>query len=134
MGRTVIVAIVVRMFLLVTIVPLVAVPSTGQRIRACKGNPELVARCFEVHGRIRIVNGGPQMRIWRIGTDRILGVLPSEGEIIPDNLSKALDAVGEWPEVYGDFEVCPFTKEKPEEMQMVCIESARHLVSRKNAY
>jgi hypothetical protein len=129
-----------RTFLLVTIFAfgaapaLVTAPSGGQRGRACKGNPDLVDQCFKIHGRIRIVNGGPQMRIWRIGTDRVLGVLPSEDEIIPKNLSKALDEAGQWPEVYGDFEVCPFTKEKPEEMQMVCVESASHLVIRKNAY
>jgi len=74
------------------------------------------------------------MRIWRIGTHRVLGVLPSEDEIIPKNLRKALDNAGQWPEVYGDFEVCPFTREKPDEMQMVCVESASHLVIRKNAY
>jgi hypothetical protein len=50
------------------------------------------------------------MRIWRIGTDRVFGVLPSENEIVPVNLSKALETAGEYPEVYGDFEVCPFTK------------------------
>jgi hypothetical protein len=74
------------------------------------------------------------MRMWHIGTDRVLGVLPSENEIIPINLSKALETAGQYPEVYGDFEVCPFTKEKPETMQMVCVESANHLVVMKNAY
>jgi hypothetical protein len=74
------------------------------------------------------------MRIWRVGTDRILGVVPAEDEIIPKGLRKALDEGGQWPEVFGDFEVCPFTKEKPGEMQMVCVESASRLVIEKNAY
>jgi len=35
-------------------------------------------------------------------------------------------------DVYGNFEVCPFTESKPNEMQMVCVESAIHLVAKKN--
>jgi hypothetical protein len=31
-------------------------------------------------------------------------------------------------EAYGDFTVCPFTKQKPGEMQMVCIESAEQVL------
>jgi hypothetical protein len=30
--------------------------------------------------------------------------------------------------IYGDFELCPFTPERKDAMQMVCIESATHLV------
>jgi len=112
---------------------LLAVPLQSQQGRLCKGNPDLVGECFKVHGRARVVNGYPQMRIWHVGTHRALGVLPSEDEIIPGNLSKALfkDA-GQYGEVYGDFEVCPFTKQKPEEMQMVCVESASHLAVKKS--
>ena len=69
------------------------------------------------------------MRIWRVGTKRILGVLPPENEIVPHNLAKAL--AGFDKQIYGNFEVCPFTLEKPGEMQMVCVESADHLIVRK---
>jgi hypothetical protein len=34
--------------------------------------------------------------------------------------------------IYGDFEVCPFTSERKGAMQFVCIESASHLVARRN--
>jgi hypothetical protein len=30
--------------------------------------------------------------------------------------------------IYGDFEVCPFTPERKGHLQLVCIESATHLV------
>jgi hypothetical protein len=33
-------------------------------------------------------------------------------------------------ELYGDYEVCPFTKFQPGRMQMVCIESGSRLVRR----
>src|SRR5437879_3200137 len=39
----------------------------------CKSDPDPVGACFTVHGRLFFANGGPP-RIWRIGTDRILGV------------------------------------------------------------
>jgi hypothetical protein len=102
----------------------------GQQGRFCKGNPDLVGQCFKVHGRVRVVNG-TGIVIWRIGTDRLLGV--EDEELIPDNLRKAMFKYdNEWgSDVYGDFEVCPFTKRKPGEMQMVCAESASHLVVRK---
>ena len=35
-------------------------------------------------------------------------------------------------DIYGDFEVCPLSREKPGEMQFVCIESASNLVVKKH--
>ncbi len=68
-----------------------------------------------------------------MGTNRILGVeehLHSDNENpevpwIPENLSERLEPGAA---VLGDFEVCPLTKERPGEMQMVCVESASKLV------
>ncbi len=73
--------------------------------------------------------------IWHIGTDRILGV-GDEDEIIPDGLSKALSKPGDvyGRDVFGDFEVCPLTKSKAGEMQVVCVASASHLVVRENTH
>jgi hypothetical protein len=31
-------------------------------------------------------------------------------------------------EAWGDFEVCPFARERPGEMQMVCVESAKNVL------
>lgn len=98
----------------------------------CKGNPEVVGECFTVHGRLFASNGTPSIRIWRVGTKRILGVTDGGGPEtpgIPDNLSKRFRAFEN--QIYGDFAVCPFSKEKPGEMRSVCIESASHLVVKK---
>ena len=73
----------------------------------------------------RPTNGTPGMRIWRVGTKRIFGVLPAEDEIVPEPLKKY---VGLMPNLYGDLLACPFTAPRPGEMQMVCIEAASHLV------
>lgn len=97
----------------------------------CRSNPELAGKCFVIRGRLRAYNGNPTYRIWRIGTRRILGVTgihPGEEPILPRGVACGFDC-----DVYGDFEVCPFTREKPGTMQRVCVESVanRRLVRSK---
>jgi hypothetical protein len=94
--------------------------------QACKSDPDIVGACFRIHGRIAAYNGTPTLRIWRIGTDRLLGV--DDDIPVPEKLSRQLD----WDvNAYADFEVCPFTPEREGEMRRVCIESAEHIVVRK---
>jgi hypothetical protein len=62
----------------------------------------------------------------------MLGVSGSYAEAgyssIPAEIERQLD----WEiEVWGDFVVCPFTPQRPREMQMICIESGRNLSTRK---
>jgi len=52
----------------------------------------------------------------------------ADDPIIPSNL-RFSDAN---EDVYGDFEVCPFTPERKGAMQLVCIESASKLVRRRS--
>jgi hypothetical protein len=105
----------------------------SQQRQSCKGNPELVGECYKIHGRVRVGNG-IGITIWHIGTDRLSGI--DDGNIIiPDNLADAIYHDGQQiygRDVFGDFEVCPFTKRKPGRMQMVCVESASHLVIKEN--
>ena len=91
----------------------------------CRRNPEIVDKCRTIHGRLFISNGTPSMRIWPVGTNRILGVTPSENEIVPEIIKQHVNLD---TRLYGDFEVCPFTKEKPGEMQIVCVKAASKLV------
>ena len=98
---------------------LATMPMQGQERRLCKGNADLVGPCFKVHGRIYIANGAPAIRIW---------VAPPEDENIPADLDQMIKANSPFTRSYGDFEVCPFTREKPKVMQMVCLESAVHIV------
>jgi hypothetical protein len=94
--------------------------------RGCRLNPAVVGPCFKLHGRLSVGNGTPSMRIWRIGTKRILGVLPSETEIVPEVVRANVEFQ---TNLYGDFEVCPFERERPGAMQTVCVESASNLVA-----
>lgn len=102
--------------------------------RPCREQPALVGRCFNVRGRLSLYNGAPTIRLWRAGTKRVLGVSASyagEGySSIPEELEGRLT----WgTELWGEFLVCPFTRRRAGEMQMVCVESARGVVSRPRA-
>jgi hypothetical protein len=89
---------------------------------ACKAKPDIVAACFTVHGRLSFWNGAPSARIWPVGTHRLLG-------IHNDELPQALRDRIAFPdtEMWGDFQVCPFTRERPGHMQFVCVESWQNL-------
>jgi len=106
--------------------------ATGARevrapFRPCKEDPDIIAACFVIHGRLSYYNGNPSVRIWRIGTTRVLGVWDDELPMIPDSIWKKFDP--EKNAAFGDFEVCPFTKEKPDAMQYVCVESFKNIVT-----
>jgi hypothetical protein len=110
------------------LIPAVSVVSQAPQ---CKGNPKVVDACFLVHGRATYGAGTPALRIWPIGTKRMLGVTAGPvaddagDPVCPKNM--LLFKTG--PEhVYGDFLVCPFTKQREGAMQMVCVESASHLI------
>jgi hypothetical protein len=88
---------------------------------------KIVGECFWVHGRMYNANGASVARIWKIGTRRILGV---ESEL-PKNLEKYMEDFD--AEIYADFLVCPYSKEEPRAMQLVCVKSAKHVIHRKRS-
>ena len=108
----------------------------NKRTIPCK-TAENANSCYWTHGRLGMYNGTPAYRLWKIGTDRLLGIysgpsadrwgLDNEAPEFPVNVQRALDA-GQWNRIYADFEVCPLEKEKPTVMQAACIESAKNLV------
>ena len=98
---------------------------TVRDLTRCRGNNDVVAACYPVHGRMFLANGSPSLRIWPVGTSRLLGVMPSEQEIIPSKIREQL-AFG--VRVYADFQVCPFTQQEPGQMQFICVESASNVI------
>jgi len=87
------------------------------------GNP-VVGPAFTVRGRLSCWNGAPTLRIWIVGTNRILGVRGTSKvphEVEPGTFNT---------EVWADFVVYPLTKPKPGVMQFVCIESASNITLR----
>jgi hypothetical protein len=96
---------------------------------ACRTHPDLVGPCFHVRGRAALYNGNPTVRIWKVGTRRLLGVSDRRCQA-PDcePLPAALRALLSWDHpVFGDFELCPFTRARPGVMQFVCVAAASHM-------
>src|ERR1017187_9354282 len=94
-------------------------------VRPCREHPQLVDKCFTMRGRMNYWNGSRPVRIWRVGTTRILGV--SDGRFqIPGvvNLPAEIEATLSWhTDLFADFVVCPFTRDEPEVMRLVCVDS-----------
>lgn len=104
--------------------------SSLARDRPCSANPMVSGKPFMIHGRLSFYTGNPALRLWHIGTRRLLGV--SDGRFkkdgyanIPESISTKVDFE---TDLYGDFEVYPFTDAVSGVMQLICIESGRHLV------
>ena len=80
-----------------------------------------------------LYNGTPTVRIWPVGTKRILGISDYkfyvEGyENIPKELLEQLT----WENaMYADFIVCPFADDKPGVMRLICVEKAENISIRK---
>ena len=101
--------------------------------KSCREHPALSGPCYKIRGRMSFYNGTPSVRIWPVGTKRMLGV--SEGRFY-------LDDYGDVPEelvrqiswetaMFADFTLCPFTDDKPGVMRLVCVESAENISIRK---
>ena len=104
-------------------------PVHEAREKSCREHPQLIGKCFNVRGRLSVYNGAPAVRLWRIGTRRLLGISEQRFNVpgyrnLPESLAHELNGENE---ITGDFLVCPFTKPKPGEMQLVCIESAKNV-------
>ncbi|MFH0796018.1 MAG: hypothetical protein V2A65_03060 [Candidatus Omnitrophota bacterium] len=93
----------------------------------CGGEYQVIGPPFKVHGRLSMWNGNPSMRIWIIGTKRMLGI--REGTQLPENLEKLL--IGFDTEVYGDFTVCHLAPYAEGDMQIVCVQAASNLIVKK---
>lgn len=120
--------------LVIACVALVPKASSGQTsqdktVKQCSASPHVVGACFTLHGRLSFSNGTPDCRIWRIGTNRILGVLDASNSWERNEAPSLPNGVECFPgrNTYADFTVCPFTKERSGEMQKVCVESASHI-------
>jgi len=107
-----------------------AIHSSARRFeKSCREHPQLVSNCFKLRGRLAVYNGAPALRIWKIGTKRMLGVSEQRFAIdgvrnVPEDVQAKID---QNKFLYGDFLVCPFTAPRSDEMQLVCIESVANL-------
>jgi hypothetical protein len=111
-------------------IALLAVGITGiASAQSCKSNPKIIGACYTIHGSAALAANTVRIYLWPVGTHRMLGV--TGGPILDDAIAPIFPPnlkinLGE--RVYGDFEVCPFTPKREGHLQLVCIESATHLV------
>lgn len=119
---------------LVSMLAAIVVPAhstaTIQSDKSCREHPKLVGKCFTVHGRLSVYNGAPALRILKLGTKRLLGVSEQRFAVegyrnVPEEVTAKLD---QDKLLYGDYTVCPFTRSREKEMQLVCIEKVSNLV------
>ncbi len=119
--------------LILSSINLISFPGTRPPDKSCRQHPQLAGKCFTVHGRLSVYNGAPALRIWKIDTKRMLGI--SEQRFAVEGYQNVPDAIrnqiNQDVDLYGDFLVCPFTRPKAGEMQMVCVEDGKNLQVRK---
>ena len=104
--------------------------STTGAAAPCKSDPDILAACYTVHGRLSAWNGSPSLRIWIVGTKRILGV--EEYPVASTLPAEVQDQLDWGVEAWGNFNVCPFTPDRPAAMRMVCVQSAKHVFFKDN--
>jgi hypothetical protein len=106
-----------------------AIPAFAAQAK-CKENPKVIAACYSVHGRLSLGADTVRLWLWPVGTRRMLGVTAGPSlDDADDPISPPYLKFNHGDEdIYGDFEVCPFTPQRKGAMQFVCIESAKKLV------
>jgi hypothetical protein len=96
-----------------------------------------VGECFTIRGRLIIANGGWQLRIWPVGTKRLLAVVDPNG-VWDDTTTQENGAPYLTPEVhaahdlgknmvFADYTLCPITPDVPGEMRHVCMVAAENI-------
>ena len=125
-----------RILFLIAIVLAIVIPVSSRAMlqsdKSCREHPKVVGKCFTVHGRLSVYNGAPALRILKLGTKRMLGVSEQRFALkgyrnVPEEVTAKLD---QDKLLYGDYTVCPFTRPREKEMQLVCIEKVSNLVVR----
>ena len=96
---------------------------------AAAAAPPAAGPCFWVHGRLFAANGNPTFRVWPIGSKRILGVGGGEDPALPAPVSALTQPDAFKVDLYGDFRVCPLTRDRPGWMRMVRINAVRRLLA-----
>ena len=74
--------------------------------------------------------GGTSLKIWPVGTERLLGVREGENPIFPKGeFPEHIKCVGYPVRIFADYLglVCPFTEDRPGEMRYICVQRAENI-------
>jgi hypothetical protein len=105
---------------------------------ACANSPKRIGGCFTVHGRMTSCTSVPSVRIWMMGTHRVLGIEDANGDpagekLLPEKLLQPmLTGTPCTKAAFGDFTVCPLTPQQPGVMQRACVVSAKKILINEN--
>jgi len=81
-----------------------------------------VAPCKDIHARLEPGADNILVRIWPVGTKRLLGWTREDVCTLPENIRAAMDA---GRTIYAVVTIRPLTQSQPGHMQFVCIAAAR---------
>ncbi len=108
---------------------ILAAPAIAADAPACKSSPKVVGKCMTFYGPLAVYSGSPSLRIWPVGTKQLYGLRGTgadpENVALPEKLRELLAAKPS--EVNGKWEVCPLEAERPNQLRIVCLESASEL-------
>jgi hypothetical protein len=129
--------------LLMGVVVLSAMPATAvfaaQPTPSCRGSWNVVGACFTLHGRLSLASPAPgsrrlpRARITEASTGRtvaVLGItLAADGpDVLPPEILRLMQQGPSGADIDGDYLIYPLDRENHLRMQMVCLQSAAHLV------
>lgn len=92
------------------------------------GRRAAVGAPYVIHGRLSVYCGTPSVRIWIVGTHRMLGVVESGDDFAPEMPAELLRLLQGEKMLFGDFTVEPLTEDKPGVMRTVRVLAAERLV------
>jgi len=113
-----------------------ALPQQSEKRKIPCKSPENTATCYWARGRLSVYDGRPPLRLWKIGTTRILAIYsgPSvkrgdEKDMMNPELPGNVRTIfkSSQDRIFGEFEIYPISPDQPGEMQAACIESAKGL-------
>jgi len=110
------------------------VAAAADKPAACRNSHAIVAPCFTVRGRLSIYEGGWNLRIWPLGSRRLLAVVDGadvyddQKIVLPKAIEVPLEKFSIGVRIFADYRVCPLTRSEPEHMQHVCVVGASHVV------
>jgi len=79
-------------------------------------------KCFSIHARYAVYTADGKEVLWLVGTHRLLGVVSGPEQLYLLQVDHPSNFF-----VFGDFDVCPLTREIPGEMRHVCIKEMKNL-------
>ncbi len=119
--------LIFAIFILVLIIVSESNAGETEKKKSCKEHLMLSGPCFKIRGRMSLYNGTLNIRIWPVGTNRMLGIgegkfLLNDYENLPKDLEQQLNRENA---MFADF-----TVDKPGHMRQVCVESAENMTIR----